>query len=229
MPELRALARTLEARFHDHLRTIDAAAPSHRVEFSRRITESWALIYYRRHLVRLSPYLFLLDPIELRHGSHWQELDATLRHEAAHASVFHRHGETGHTARFHDALARLGVAANGSCDLGPENVAFRYVYACPTCDGFWHRRARLRGNWSCGGCAPGRFSPAHRLVLREERDLATRLRARRAWVRQALTEATSALGQAPLTLTHEVHARDVGHAAAQLHQTPLAMPRFPLG
>lgn len=225
MRELRELAEVLQARFDDHLEAIDPAAPPHRLEFSRRITESWALIYYRRHLVRLSPYLFLLDPDELRHESHWSELDATLRHEAAHAAIFHRHGETGHTPRFHDVLARLGVHANGSCDLGPENAAFRYVYACPSCENTWQRRAKLKGNWSCGVCAPGRFVPEHRLVLREERDLASRLRARSAWIHDALIEGRAATGRPDLVTL----ARDAAHAAAHLHPRAkiapgLAMP-----
>lgn len=198
MTGLRRLAEALEARFDDHLRAIDPDVPRHAVEFSGRITESWALIYYRRHLVRLSPYLFLLDSDELKHGTHWRELDATLRHEAAHAAVFHLFGETGHSPRFHAALAQLGVLANGTCDLGPENVAYRYVYACPTCDTTWPRRAKLRGNWSCGSCGPGRFVPEHRLTLREERDLASRLRARRMSIEATLAEAQAALQTVPL-------------------------------
>ena len=192
MAELRALTELLNARFAQHLAAVDPCAPAHRVEFSARITESWALIYYRRNLVRLSPYLFLLDPHELKHGSHWRELDATLQHEAAHAAVFHRCGHTGHGAPFHEAISRLGLRANGACDLGPENVAFRYLYACPGCQVTWPRRAPLRGNFSCGECAPGRYSETHRLVLREERDLGVRLRERRALVELALQEGRAA-------------------------------------
>jgi predicted SprT family Zn-dependent metalloprotease len=194
---LRELGDVVQARFDEHLRALDPEAPPHRVEFSRRITESWALIYYRRHLVRLSPYLFLLEPDELKHGTHWQELDATLRHEAAHAATYHQCGETGHTPRFHGAMAKLGLDPNGRCDLGPENAAFRYVYGCPVCENSWHRRARLRGNWSCGLCAPGRFSPEHRLELREVRDLASRLAARGCWMHQALAEGLAAAHPAP--------------------------------
>lgn len=188
MAQLLTLGGLLNERFSAYLRRLDPEVPAHRVEFSRRITESWALIYYRRHLVRLSPYLFLLEPSALRHGSHWRELDATLRHEAAHAYTFHHHGHAGHTDEFHDALAKLGLAANGVCDLGPENAAFRYVYACPTCDSLWQRRAPLRGNWSCGTCAPGRFAPDHRLVLREARDLASLLDARKDAIEHAFLE-----------------------------------------
>lgn len=193
MSETRALAGLLHERLARHIEAIDPATPAHRVEFSKRITESWALIYYRRHLVRLSPYLFLLDARELRHGSHWRELDATLQHEAAHAAVFHRCGHTGHGAPFHDAIARLGLAANGACDRGPENMAYRYLYACASCDATWPRRAPLRGNYSCGECAPGRFSPAHRLVLRERRDLDRALREAGHVVRAALDEGRAAM------------------------------------
>ncbi|HUR68490.1 MAG TPA: SprT-like domain-containing protein [Candidatus Thermoplasmatota archaeon] len=178
----------MNERFARYLEALDPNVPAHRVEFSRRITESWALIYYRRHLVRLSPYLFLLEPAALRHGSHWRELDATLRHEAAHAFAYHHRGDTGHSTFFHAALERLGVLANGSCDLGPENAAYRYVYACPGCEGMWHRRAPLKGNWSCGACAPGRFDPTFRLVLREQRDLLRALDGRREAILAALTE-----------------------------------------
>lgn len=188
MPELRALAELAAERFQEHLRALDPTAPAHRVEFSLRITESWALIYYRRRLVRLSPYLFLLDPAALKHGSHWRELDATLRHEAAHAYAFHAEGDTAHTPAFHAALAKLGLLSNGACDLGPENAAFRYVYACPTCASKWHRRAPLKGNWSCGGCAPGRFDPVFKLALLEQRDLARELVANRERMIAALTE-----------------------------------------
>lgn len=193
MTDLRELADLLDRRFDQHVRMIDPCTPKHRVEFSCRITESWALIYYRRHLVRLSPYLFLLDESQLQHGSHWRELDATLRHEAAHACVFHSHDHTGHGPVFHDALARLGLRANGACDLGPENVAYRYLYACPSCNASWPRRAPFRRSYSCGDCAPGRFSPEHRLVLVEQRDLAHGLRERRARVRAAIDEGLAAM------------------------------------
>lgn len=162
MDDLTAL---VNARFREHLSRLPGPVPPHVVEFSSRITTSWALIYYRRHLVRLSPYLFLLEPHELKHGTHWRELDATLRHEAAHASHYARTGETGHGHGFHHLLQALGVHANGACDLGPENAAYRYVYACPSCDGIWHRRQALGGNWSCGTCAPGRYAPEHRMFL----------------------------------------------------------------
>lgn len=162
MADLTAL---VNARFRQHLARLPGPVPAHVVQFSPRITTSWALIYYRRHLVRLSPYLFLLERHELKHGTHWRELDATLRHEAAHASHYARTGETGHGHGFHHLLEALGVQANGACDLGPENAAFRYVYACPGCDGVWHRRQALLGNWSCGACAPGRFAPEYRMYL----------------------------------------------------------------
>lgn len=168
MEELRALEALANDRFAAYLDMLPGPAPRHRVEFSRRITTSWALIYYRRHLVRLSPYLFLLDADELKRGSHWRELDATLRHEAAHAYLYATEGETGHSPTFHRFLARLGVQANGGCDLGPENAAFRFVYACRQCDLPWPRRQALRGNWSCGRCAPGRYDPQCRMELREE-------------------------------------------------------------
>lgn len=190
MRELLELTTIANDRFRHHLARLGGSCPPHRVEFSRRITQSWALIYYRRRLVRLSPYLFLLDADRLERGSHWRELDATLRHEAAHAATFARTGETSHSPTFHRMLARLGVAANGCSDLGPENAAFRYVYACPSCAAEWPRRARLAGNWSCGGCAPGAYSPEHRMVL--ARHLAnpwTRLLERGPVVRRALEEA----------------------------------------
>ena len=160
-----ALTDLANRRFAQHLAALPGPVPRHVVEFSPRITTSWALIYYRRHLVRLSPYLFLLDAHDLKHGTHWRELDATLRHEAAHAAHYARTGEAGHTSGFHELLSALGVKANGGCDLGPENAAFRYVYACPGCNGVWQRRVALHGNWSCGGCAPGRYEPAFRMIL----------------------------------------------------------------
>jgi predicted SprT family Zn-dependent metalloprotease len=197
MLDLRELEGILQDRFAQHLEALGSEAPPHRVEFSRRITTSWALIYYRRHLVRLSPYLFLLEPHELKHGAHWAELDATLRHEAAHAHMFHTAGETGHSAGFHEVLARLGVRANGLCDLGPENTAFRYVYGCDVCGSTWPRRAPLRGNWSCGSCAPGRYSHEHRLVLRAQLDPWRLLSVRRDVVEDVMRDGLAALRQGP--------------------------------
>lgn len=201
MPELRALTELANQRFANYLSELGGVAPPHRVEFSRRITTSWALIYYRRHLVRLSPYLFLLESHELKHGSHWRELDATLRHEAAHAHIFAKTGETGHGAAFHEALARLGVRSNGTCDLGPENAAFRYVYACPACQASWPRRQPLKGNYSCGRCAPGRYEAAFRLVRQDLHPPWLRLMGRRCQVAECLHEGLAdveAPGSAPL-------------------------------
>lgn len=191
MDEFDRLAAVANARFHAYLLALaDERVAPHRIEFSRRITTCWALIYYRRHLVRLSPYVFLLPPEDLRHASHWSELDATLRHEAAHAVHWARSGETGHGAGFHKLLSRLGVEANGFEDLGPENVAFRYVYRCETCDVLWRRRLPLKGNWSCGYCAPGRYDPEHRMVLVETLgDPWARVVQRLHWVRAAVAEA----------------------------------------
>jgi len=220
VPELRALSALLDRRFQQHLAAIDPEAPKHQVEFSKRITESWALIYYRRHLVRLSPYLFLLDADELRYGSHWRELDATLRHEAAHASAFYRTGHTGHGEPFHHAVTKLGLRANGACDLGPENMAYRYVYACPSCDATWQRRAPLRGNFSCGECAPGRFSPEHRLVLRERRDLRRSLKQRRELVRRTMAEGMAAMGETVVAIPRE-HEPHAPHLAPTLFLPPM--------
>jgi hypothetical protein len=168
LDEFARLTTLANERFDAYLDALGEGTPKHKVEFSQRITTCWALIYYRRHVVRLSPYVFLLPTEQLRHASHWSELDATLRHEAAHAAQFARTGETGHSNGFHGLLAKLGVDASGECDLGPENVAFRYVYSCPTCDVTWRRRLPLRGNWSCGQCAPGGYADQHRMVLVQE-------------------------------------------------------------
>lgn len=159
------LEAVLNERFAAHAARMPGPVPAHEVRFSKRITESWALIYYRRHLVRLSPYLFLLEPHELKHASYWQELDATLKHEAVHAYLYARDGTRHHSPEFTTLLAGLGVDANGACDLGPTNRTFRYEYGCPDCGKSWQRRTPLRANWSCGGCSPGRYAPEKRLVL----------------------------------------------------------------
>lgn len=89
-------------------------------------------------------------------------------------------------------LHRLGVDANAAHDLGPENEAWRYVYACPTCTVEWRRRTSLKGNWSCGACAPGRFDAAHRMVLREIADPWARVLLVRERIEACLDEATYA-------------------------------------
>lgn len=205
------LTQVLNRRFEQHVRRLCPDTPSHRVEFSRRITTSWALIYYRRHLVRLSPYLFLLEPHELKHGSHWLELDATLRHEAAHAVHFARTRETSHTAGFHRLLERLGVKANGVCDLGPENAAWRYLYACPACNAEWPRRQALKGNWSCGNCAPGRYAPEFKLMVRERYDPWRLLCLKGERVQATLLEARASMGELPQP---PVLVRDAQHGIA---------------
>ena len=194
------LTRLANERFSEYLAMLPGDTPAHKVEFSRRITTSWALIYYRRRLVRLSPFLFLLSEDELKRGTHWKELDATLRHEAAHAWLYHRTGETGHSPRFHDALARLGVVANGGCDLGPENAAWRYVYSCPGCRAEWPRRTALKGNWSCGQCAPGKYDPRYQLALHHLEPPTTRLAACVERVEEALREAAADAPMVPLAV-----------------------------
>lgn len=207
MPEFQELTEAINRRFDDHLRELDRDAPPHRVEFSKRITSGWALIYFRRHLIRLSPYLFLLDGDKLHHGSHWRELDATLRHEAAHAAAFERAGETGHGPEFHRLLGRMGIEANGDCDLGPENVAYRYLYACPGCDREVLRRRPLAGNWSCGDCGPGRYAPEYRLELREHLPHPwKRVQKRVHLVREALQEAARDMEEKPRRVPVQVPA-----------------------
>lgn len=186
------LTRLANERFAHYLRILPGPTPAHRVAFSRRITTSWALIYYRRHVVRLSPYLFLLDRHELKHGSHWQELDATLRHEAVHASLFALTGQTDHSGPFKHMLEAMGVEANGQCDLGPENVAYRYQYACPSCSETWQRRTPLKGNWSCGQCSAGRYDARFRMVLQARHCPWHRMRERLPLVRETVAEAMMA-------------------------------------
>lgn len=164
---MRELEGVLNERFARISEDLPGRVPEHRVEFSRRMTTSWALIYFGRNLVRLSPYVFLLEEHDLKHGSYDAELDATLKHEAVHAYLFARDGTRAHTPEFHALLRGLGVDPNGELDLGPTNTAYRFVYACPTCAEAWRRRAPLSGNWSCGGCSPGRYDPRHRMILAE--------------------------------------------------------------
>ena len=191
---LRRIEDALNRHWEDLARRFpEGALPKHRVGFSRRVTTSWALIYYRRRLVQLSPYVFLLDEHELSTGNHWRELDATLRHEMAHA-VLYQQGLQGHPPEFQGLLATLGVRANGACDVGPVNPTFRYVYGCPACGNAWHRRTRLVGDWSCVHCSEGRFDPRFQMHLVEELPPPwERLRARAHILEACLREAEAAL------------------------------------
>lgn len=164
---MRDLEALLNERFAALAARMPGPVPPHELRFSKRITTSWALIYFRRHLVRLSPYVFLLEPGDLKHGTYWAELDATVKHEVVHAYLYARDRTRAHTDEFHGLLGGLGVASNGACDLGPTNLAFRYRYACAACDRAWLRRTPLRGNWSCGRCSPGRYAPEFRMALAE--------------------------------------------------------------
>ncbi|HVL49368.1 MAG TPA: SprT-like domain-containing protein [Candidatus Thermoplasmatota archaeon] len=167
MEALLALEEVLRKRWNDVARELPGRTPAHDLRFSGRVTNAWALIYFRRKAVRFSPYLFLLEPQRLHHRNYWRELDATLKHEVVHAHLYAAANETSHTERFHDLLEGLGVRANGDHDLGPENATFRYVYRCVTCRAAWRRRVPLRGSWSCGRCQPGRYHRDFAMKLEE--------------------------------------------------------------
>lgn len=162
---LARLARELERVWEESASRLPGGITPHRIRFSRRITDAWALIYYRKREVRLSPYLFLVPPDRRKRASDWKELEATILHEVAHAHLWARTRDAGHPPEFADLLRALGVRPNGACDLGPENPAWRYRYECPTCDRGFLRRLPLRSASSCARCAPAGYDAAHRLRL----------------------------------------------------------------
>lgn len=119
-----------------------------RVEWSRRMTRSAGLCYYRRKVVRLSAKYHAAFPGEIAN---------TLKHELIHAA-----GILGHGRRFREEAARL------CCDVHAHPMPrrpFRYLYACPACGG--EVRTRKRVDYSCGRCAK-RWDPRFRLVLKRE-------------------------------------------------------------
>lgn len=78
-----------------------------------------------------------------------------------------------HAKHGHDRIARRVASLTGatlaevrSALLPVRRRPLRYVYACPTCATRVERR--VRGQWSCGRCAPS-FDPRHRLALVEDR------------------------------------------------------------
>ncbi|MHB8587024.1 MAG: SprT-like domain-containing protein [Thermoplasmatota archaeon] len=152
---LGSLAHVLEVRWIEAARLLPGGVPPHHVVFSRRITTSWAIIYYRRREVRLSPYVFLLPPDRLRYPTDFQELAATILHEVAHAHLWAATRDCGHPPEFATRLSALGIRPNGGCDLGPENIAYRFRYACTTCKRAYPRRARTSSGTRCGHCKVG--------------------------------------------------------------------------
>lgn len=126
-----------------------------RVEWSRRMSRSAGLCYYRRGVIRLSWKYHRVFP---------QEILNTLKHELIHAA-----GVLGHGRRFVSEARRLG------CDVKARPMPgrpFKWVYACPACG--QEVKTRKRVDYSCGKCSR-KWDPRYRLVLRgpAARDVAT--------------------------------------------------------
>ncbi|NUN50010.1 MAG: SprT-like domain-containing protein [Candidatus Brocadiae bacterium] len=140
--ELAGLLQALAVRYYP------GAAIRFRVEWSRRMSRSAGLCYYRRKVIRLSWRYHAVFPAEIEN---------TLRHELIHAA-----GILGHGPRFVAEARRLG------CDVHAHPLPgrpWRYVYACPACD--QQVRTRRRVDYSCGKCSR-RWDARYRLVLKAD-------------------------------------------------------------
>jgi hypothetical protein len=117
-----------------------------RVEWSRRMSRSAGLCYFRRHVVRLSWKYHAALPAEIPN---------TLKHELIHAT-----GVLGHGGRFRQEAHRLG------CDVHAQPMPrrpYKWVYACPACG--VEVKTRRKVDLSCGKCSR-RWDPRYRLVMR---------------------------------------------------------------
>jgi len=138
--DLNAIFRDLAREFYPDVRV------PFRVEWSRRMSRSAGLCYYRRKVIRISWTYHRALPAEIHN---------TLKHELIHAA-----GVLGHGPVFRREARRLG------CDVHAQPMPrrpFRYVYACPACG--IEVKTRKRVDYSCGKCSR-RWDPRYRLYLK---------------------------------------------------------------
>jgi len=115
------------------------------VRLSRRKLTGGEIRYGRPHRITVSAHLSL------------SEQDETLRHEAAHAWVYQRHGpRVAHGRRFRALAGKLGARGGHA----PETTALKefrrkrrvFTYRCEGCGSLFRRFRPFRGARHCVAC-----------------------------------------------------------------------------
>ena len=127
--------------------------PKCRLEVSRRLVRTAGKVWPRIRLIRLSL------PYHERYGL--DELSNTILHEMIHLWLFEQGLPSGHTDRFRQKLAEVGLP-DRVCALPVPPRPYRYIYSCPTCR--QELKTRRKINSSCGLCDKV-YNPRHKFKL----------------------------------------------------------------
>jgi predicted SprT family Zn-dependent metalloprotease len=131
----------------------DGSLPPCQLEFSRRLVRTAAKIWPSERLIRLSLSY---------HQYYGQvELENTLLHEMIHLWLHEQGLPSGHTSRFRQKLAEVGISDRMRALPIPPRP-YRYLYRCPTCQREVKTRRKI--NSSCGHCDKV-YNPHHRFKL----------------------------------------------------------------
>lgn len=149
LPEVEALYQKLN---QEHF---GGKLPLCHLELSRKLTRTAGKIWPRRHLIRIS--------ISYHEYYGLEELSNTILHEMVHLWLHEQGLPSGHTARFRQKLAEVGLHDRLKA-LPMPSRPYKYLYECPVCNAEFKTRRKING--SCGKCATSYNSTFH-LVLRE--------------------------------------------------------------
>lgn len=137
-----------------------------RVEWNSRMRSCAGRADYKDGLITLNPRL-------REYGE--DEIDRTVRHEAAHLLAQFRAGRRRippHGDEWRRACSDLGIANEERCHNLPLPVrqrSRRFLYRCPKCNRDFPRVRRIRRATACLSCCRahnhGQFHPAFRLKL----------------------------------------------------------------
>ncbi|HEX2912552.1 MAG TPA: SprT-like domain-containing protein [Chloroflexia bacterium] len=136
-----------------NLQHFGGTLPACRLELSRRLVRTAGKIWPRARLIRLSV------TYHERYGQ--EELSNTILHEMIHLWLYEQGLPSGHTERFREKLAEVGLEGRVRALPVPPRP-YRYLYRCPTCSQEFKTRRKI--NSSCGKC-DSKYNPHHRFKL----------------------------------------------------------------
>ena len=127
--------------------------PPCQLELSRRLVRTAGKIWPKVRLIRLSL------PYHEQYGL--TELSNTILHEMIHLWLYEQGLPSGHTDRFRQKLAEVGLGERIRALPVPPRP-YRYLYRCPTCRREIQTRRKI--NSSCGECDTV-YNPRHKFKL----------------------------------------------------------------
>lgn len=122
--------------------------PTPCIRYSDRLLAAGLFVRNRQEIVLSRKY----------HDLFPEDIDDTLKHEMIHLLHFNHNGD------FKKEAARIGASYKAKSHKNLRLPA-RYIYQCKVCKTEYPRRKRLISA-SCGKCAPSRFDPKFKLVLK---------------------------------------------------------------